>query len=447
MVKIFPSNFGLFEKQNILTPEYGEPLAITCSNECLFVAQEGCILEVYNLNDCKPIARFRTVSPVIEFVYNAKGDCIVTLERKNPNSHGFARIYFKWRGSSIDKPMRVSLLDSLTKGVLPSQDRIAAEIIELPAEANSSVSCLACCEESGRIAVGMGSTIRVFALREEMEAEDLGKGTESEGVALSDSGDVLNSDNASVSSQHRYKYTHTHVWQHPITSNMHTTHAPKNRHLPQKIEILLDIRTNTRLHKLSIYNDYVAYISFHEARVLKLSLLCGEVGGEYLLRNNGSLENSCNEESLERSKVKMEAVKHDKDFVSWSPSRVWEAEKMSVGVESITSSEESGSSFALIPSSPNSYVDEIASHDCRAPSPLVGILSLPSVSASTSQKVTDRHAMEALGPLEYMWGQPIEISIEGGSLLLESASDTPPLSQCRVLTMLYRRCVYCCSRL
>ena len=114
MVKVLPSKFTLFE-QNIFTPS-GEPLAITCSDECLFIAEEGCLLEVYKLDSLESIAQFRTISPVVQFVYNAKGDCIVTLERKQPNAHGFARVYFNWRGSSVDKPVRVSMMNAFMQG-------------------------------------------------------------------------------------------------------------------------------------------------------------------------------------------------------------------------------------------------------------------------------------------------------------------------------------------
>ena len=218
MVKVFPNNFTLFD-QNIFTPS-AEPLVITCSDECLFIAEEGCLLEVYKLDTLENIAQFRTISPVVQLEYNSIGDCVVTLEKKQPSAHGFARVYFNWRGSSIDKPVRVNLLDTLVKGKIQTQDRIAAEIVELPGEASSSVGCLACCEQTGRIAMGMGKTVRVFSVEVDRSS--------------------------STSSQ---------------------------EYLPHNIQILLDIHTNVTLKKLAIFDSYVAYISGYEARVVKISLL------------------------------------------------------------------------------------------------------------------------------------------------------------------------------
>ena len=167
MVKVLPNNFTLFESQRILSPA-GEPLAVACSKDLLFIAVEECKIEAYHLDTMKPLAQLRTVSPVTRIAYNRAGDCIVTLERKEAQSQGFVRVYFKWRGLSTDRPMRV-LMASIQRSV-PGQSRMAAEIVELPSHSGSSVSCLACCEHTGRIAVAMGSLLRVFYLeRDEHE--------------------------------------------------------------------------------------------------------------------------------------------------------------------------------------------------------------------------------------------------------------------------------------
>ena len=235
-VKVLPNSFSFIEKQRLLTSVPNEPVAIACSDECLFVAEEECLLEVFSLSTLKSLGQFRTVSPVRDLVYNAKGDCVVTLERKSAVSHGFARIYFKWRGASVDKPMRISLLSSFSqdRGMWQPQQHLAAEIVELPGELNSPVTCLACCPESGRIAVGMDTTLRIFTL-----------------TALSGGG-VTSSEEGSDPSSASFD---------------------SSLHLSYSIDILMDIHTSTPLHKLAIFSDYVAFISTHEVRVLKLSLL------------------------------------------------------------------------------------------------------------------------------------------------------------------------------
>ena len=418
MVKVFPGNFGFFEKQAILTPDSGEPLAIACSDEYLFVAEDGCLLEVYDLVTFQLVAKFRTVSPVVDLVYNAKGDCIVTVESKGPDCHGFARVYFKWRGSSVDKPMRVSLLESLSRGLMSMQsahDRIAAEIVELPAESNCSVNCLACCQESGRIAVGMDATIRVFSLCQETEENSTGDGAAGLTVSM------------------------------------------EEKAISHSIEILLDIKTQIPLTKISIFNDYIAFISPFEARVLKLSFLGHPAANSTngtpfsLPRPNaavsatsGSRPISSEEESSPRPVPKHRSkdtesdvsVKLDPNFILWSPSKVWEAEKLSsdFSMSMSVSSNGSHSPFLNVLQHRPSYgMSHVTSHDPRK-SPVVGTLALESVCQSSSTRTSDCHEQEVLGPSEYVWGQPIDVSIDDS--ITEGVSIPP---QCRVLTMLYRR--------
>ncbi len=280
MVKVFTSNFSFFDGQDIVTPSK-EPLAISCSKECLFVAMEGCLLEVYQLDSRKLIGQFLTISPVVQFVYNPVGDCIVTMERKpQETARGFARVYCKWRGSSVDKPMRVSLLESVpvTAGnggfSRPQpQGRIAAEIVELPAEMGSSVTCVACCEKTGRIAVGIGTMVRVFGM--DMEG---GGGGEGEAV------------------------------------------------VSHNIEILVDIMTGISVRKIAIFGDFVAFVSSYEARVVKL-LFCSDVKSS--LRNYRVEKEEGVEEEEEEGEGEGEGGSEsalDPSFIRWSPSLAWEAD-------------------------------------------------------------------------------------------------------------------------
>ena len=80
------------------------------------------MIEAYDLRTLEQLAQFRTVSPVAQVAYNSRGDCVVTLERKHSVSQGFVRVYFKWRGLSADKPMRI-LMASIQRSI-PGQNWI-----------------------------------------------------------------------------------------------------------------------------------------------------------------------------------------------------------------------------------------------------------------------------------------------------------------------------------
>lgn len=283
MVKVFPTSFNFIEKQKLLTKVSGEPLAITCSDECLFVAEENCLLEVFDIESLKPMGQFRTVSPVQHLVYNPKGDCIVTLEKKNPTAQGFARVYFKWRGASVDKPVRISLLGSLSQSALLPGDHLAADIVELPAELNSSVSCLACCEESGRIAMGMGSKVRIFTLTTigegrrrgsssvgGLSSEDAGTGLD---LSTSDLGDTPTLKPRLVLMDTVSAYSHPRPSPRNATPSFGSCHPDGSSMSSHSIDLLLDIATDMQLHSIAIFNNYVACISANEVHVLKIALL------------------------------------------------------------------------------------------------------------------------------------------------------------------------------
>ena len=278
-MKVFPNSFTFFknpgDSQNILTPS-GEPLALCCSDECLFVAVEARLLEVYLLHSWQLLGQIRTIDTVVQLLYSCHGDCIVTLERKAGSAHSFARVYFKWRGSSVEKPVRVSLISSLPRPG-GGADRIAAEIVELPT--SDDASCLACCQHSGRVAVATGSTVRVFVLKAERGSPEAT----------------------------------------PTSS----------------IELLFDVHTATPdIKKIAIFGDNLAFISSYEARVLRLSLTGGGLTTAPPFQFSGGEERG--ERDIEASVTSLTSsvgIPKDASFVSWSPSIGWEAERQAVSKE------------------------------------------------------------------------------------------------------------------
>ena len=81
--------------------------------------------------------------------------------------------------------------------------------------------------------------------------------------------------------------------------------------------------------------------------------------------------------------------------------------------------------------------DHMTSHDrapCSSSQPLIGTLNLESITLATSERQSDRSTMEVLGPVEYVWGQPLSVRV---NQLVQSVGRSRP--DCRVLTMFYRR--------
>ena len=280
MVKLFPSSFNFEEKLKLLTCVSGEPLAITCSDECLFVAEEDNLLEVFSLESLKLMGQFRTVSPVQQLVYNPKGDCLVTMEGKDSTSPSFARVYFRWRGASVDKPIRISLMSSSVYSALLPGEHLAAEIVELPVEHNRSVSCVASCKESGCIAVGMGSTIRIFTLTASAGTNEVTEASWNLGgeINYDDNGTKLGFPSGTSSDDTPTSKLHPSPDDMPSAGSLWPSGKTTptfgcGAMSPHSINFLLDVHTSVSLSSIAIFNHYVACISRYEVLVLKVSVL------------------------------------------------------------------------------------------------------------------------------------------------------------------------------
>lgn len=422
MVKVLPTAFTLFESQNIFNAP-AEPLCVHSSDQYVFIACEGCLIEAHDLSTNRRISRLRTIQPVSEMMYNKHGDCIISLERRNPESPATARIYFKWRAiRELEQPTRVVSMDSpriaQKRGVGPIIDvAVDAEILELPME---NVSCLAVCDLTGSIAVGSERTIRIFTLQ-----------------------------NGSPESS--------------LTTSGY------------RIVAYMDILTDMMLKKICISGNYLASISTHRVRVLKIQILSPPSGGEV-----GS-EHPWSQFQFDSYPIRRppppppKGVHDDEHFISWSPSLIWELEAKALNSknrgqihgtigqrdhaeDSNTSSNEHRSistTHSLTEggqgiegetreergrdsSSSKSIKGSIKIQ--RLPSdiigerrlPIVSTVTLPSISrtSSASRRDTSKHELEVLGPVEYVWGQPLSVVLHR-----EAGEGT----RAGVLTMLYKR--------
>ena len=165
MVKVIPE-LDLVVSQDILTvPE--EPLAVCCAKDYLFISTQNCTMEVFELKTLKLLNKFRTVLPATSIVYNAKGDCLVTLEAKNIQCPSTARVYINWRLATIDTPVRARLAAPFKHNAFVGAPKV--ETIELNISYAKSVACISCCQETGLIALAAASTVSIYALNDESE--------------------------------------------------------------------------------------------------------------------------------------------------------------------------------------------------------------------------------------------------------------------------------------
>eukprot|EP00117_Sycon_ciliatum_P033704 scpid24836/ scgid25879/ Hermansky-Pudlak syndrome 3 protein homolog; Cocoa protein len=185
MVRLFRAQ--QFKGQAVFSSD-GEPVALACSDEWLFIATARCQIEVHPLlsgleddldggdssTDCSTVSyKFQTVSPVISMAHNTRVDCIATLEkhrqkRKNVTA---ARVYFNWKHGNLKQAARILLaggpegipVSPSSYGDLGMSGQAARlSVVELPCPGHAS--CISCCPRTGSMAVGGGTKVRVFVL-------------------------------------------------------------------------------------------------------------------------------------------------------------------------------------------------------------------------------------------------------------------------------------------
>ena len=190
---------------------------------------------------------------------------------------------------------------------------------------------------------------------------------------------------------------------------------------------------------ISIVGDYVAFISTNEARVVKLSLF--QTGSspipEYHPRGMGNKEIPKEGGAMKGRKIDgpqpQGEIVEDQNFIAWSPTAVWEAEKKAHDYRNKVGHVTSHDLCNDICTKDHMMSDDVTNND-HVTSPPIGTINLESITRATSEKLSDRATMEVLGPVEYVWGQPLTVRVNQPAECGRLA--TP---NCRVLTMLYRR--------
>lgn len=397
MVKVLPSTFTLFANQGIFSlPQ--EPLCIHCSEEYVFAACEERQIVVYSLFTQQMVAKLRTIWPVSELVYSSKGDCIVTIERRDDDFLATSRIYLKWRDAKEERPARVASLPD------PSVRQVDVEIIELPV---GNVSCISACDLTGVIAVGSLKTVHVFVLK----------------IARSAQGATIPAEEVKVSA-------------------------------------FMDIKMDIRLKKIDICGNYIACISNHRVRVIKLHILGSSAHPWMQFYQPTDKENDLGK--MGKGLSKDNGCPEDKHFVMWSPSLVWEEEGVRITsrrrqaksvamttagagrVESLSHGSQGSGGVAagdadraasdpeLVCSQAHEWIHEGEVAQMDDPKLIVQTVTLPMVvqSINQSRSELDKHELEVLGPVEYVWGQSLSTQLHR-----EAGKNV----KCHVLTMLFRR--------
>lgn len=154
-----------FVSQDVFVTEERDIAAMCTAQDKLLIATSRMSIEVRDLvSKGQMLMMFPTIDKVTMIDYCSSGNFVVTLEREmlsSPSDTSHARVYFNWWNEVCNQDPIVR-----KAGCQPTRDVVGnrLEVVELPL-GSSSASCIACCRQSGTIAVAVNDTIKLFCSR------------------------------------------------------------------------------------------------------------------------------------------------------------------------------------------------------------------------------------------------------------------------------------------
>jgi hypothetical protein len=136
-----------------LVPLSAEPVATACAPELVLVALASGHVCAFAPSAAEPIYCFRTADCVVDLLFNAAADAVVTREHSSANGRHAICMYTQWRQGWLAQPA------TATRGA-PS----AASPVQLTSLVcgDADALCLASCLLTGRVVVGTAARVFVF---------------------------------------------------------------------------------------------------------------------------------------------------------------------------------------------------------------------------------------------------------------------------------------------
>ncbi|CAN7938563.1 unnamed protein product [Ixodes hexagonus] len=154
-----------FVSQDVFVTEERDIAAMCTAQDKLLIATSRMTIEVHDLvSKGQVLMTFPTIDKVTMVDYCGGGNFVVTLEREmlsNSSDVSHVRVYLNWWNEVCNQEPVVR-----KAGCQPTPDTVGnrLEVVELPVGCTSA-SCIACCRQSGTIAVAVNDMTKLFCLK------------------------------------------------------------------------------------------------------------------------------------------------------------------------------------------------------------------------------------------------------------------------------------------
>ncbi|XP_070560832.1 BLOC-2 complex member HPS3-like [Ptychodera flava] len=161
MVRVFSCHH--FVSQQVFTTK-SEPIALCCVGDQLLVSTDQCNIEIYALShsekSCQLSHSFNTVALAHQILHNGKGNYIATLEVKTTrhNTVTFVRIYMNWATCSNQHPVRARVAGCNVRWT--EMNTSTLEVMEILIK--ETVTHISSCDKTGNLVVAVGKCVKLY---------------------------------------------------------------------------------------------------------------------------------------------------------------------------------------------------------------------------------------------------------------------------------------------
>lgn len=141
-----------FKSQKVFSESY-QPTSLCSTKEFLFVGIGGCKVFVYSLQQANfpLVCQFSTISTAIKLICNDNSSYVATIERRQQrDAMKFSRVYFNWEKATLNDAVRVLVAGH---SLLQRDSSYTSQFLAIELSSKGAVTAIATCKSTGNVII------------------------------------------------------------------------------------------------------------------------------------------------------------------------------------------------------------------------------------------------------------------------------------------------------
>lgn len=148
MVRVLLCHY--FKSQKVFSESY-QPTSLCSTKEFLFVGIGGCKVFVYSLQQAnfQLVCQFSTISTAVKLICNDTSNYVATIERRQQrDAMKFSRVYFNWDKASLNEAVRVLVAGH---SLFQRDSSYESQFVAIELSSRGAVTAIASCKATGNV--------------------------------------------------------------------------------------------------------------------------------------------------------------------------------------------------------------------------------------------------------------------------------------------------------